>query len=206
MKGAMEMDKLLHLISDGNFAKRHLQIIKRIHGTIDYLHIREKNKSAKDILEIIEALTTSGLPLAKLIVNDRVDIAVMKQCAGVQLAYHSPTLSLVKNCFPSLLTGKSVHSLAEAEQAQREGADYLLYGHIYSSRSKPNQQPRGLANLCQLSGALSVPVYAIGGITPERTKEIIRSGVEGVAIMSGIWQAEDPVQTVKAYRQVLEGG
>ncbi|WP_130859783.1 thiamine phosphate synthase [Gracilibacillus phocaeensis] len=204
------MDKSLHLISDGDFSKRHVQIVKRIHGDIDYLHIREKNKSAKDILELIEVLKTSGLPLTKLIVNDRVDIAVMKQCAGVQLAYHSLAVSLVKNCFPTLLTGKSVHSLAEAEQAQQEGADYLLYGHIYPSSSKPNQRPRGIANLRQLSEELSVPVYAIGGITPDRTKEIIKSGASGIAIMSGIWQAADPIQTIKAYLQVLnnrkEGG
>ncbi|MCT1904652.1 thiamine phosphate synthase [Oceanobacillus sojae] len=203
------MGSQLHLVSDGNFSKQHLQIIKRIHRGIDFLHIREKKKTAKEILEIIEALESIEFPLEKVVVNDRADIAVMKQCAGVQLAYHSPSVPLVKNCFSTLLTGKSVHSLPEAEQAQREGANYLLYGHIYSSRSKPNQQPRGLADLREITNVLSVPVYAIGGITPERTKEVIAAGAAGIAVMSGIWKADNPVQTVEAYRHVLdtwEGG
>lgn len=203
------MGKQLHLISDGNFSRQHLQIIKRIHEDIDYFHIREKKKTAKDILEIIEALENVGFPLAKVIVNDRADIAVMKQCAGVQLAYHSPSVPLVKNGFSTLLTGKSVHSLWEAEQSQCEGADYLLYDHIYSSGSKPNQQPRGLADLREITEVLSVPVYAIGGITPKRTKEVIVEGAAGIAVMSGVWKADNPVQTVGAYRKVLdtwEGG
>ncbi|MEK4299435.1 thiamine phosphate synthase [Oceanobacillus sp. FSL W8-0428] len=203
------MGKQLHLISDGNFTKQHLQIIKRIHRDIDFLHIREKKKTAKEIMEIIEALESIEFPLAKVIVNDRADIAVMKQCAGVQLAHHSPSMPLVKKCFSALLTGKSVHSLLEAEQAQREGADYVLYGHLYPSRSKPGQQPRGLADLREITNVLSVPVYAIGGITPERTKEVMKAGAAGAAIMSGIWKADNPVQTVEAYREVLdtwEGG
>ncbi|WP_080875896.1 thiamine phosphate synthase [Oceanobacillus timonensis] len=203
------MSKQLHLISDGNFSNHHLQIIKRIYKSIDYLHIREKNKTAKDMLEIIRALKNIGFPLAKIIVNDRIDIAVMKQCAGVQLAYHSPPVSLVKGNFPGLKVGKSVHSLREAEQAQQEGADYLLYGHVYSSMSKPNQHPRGLVELQEITSTLSVPVYAIGGMTPERTKEVIAAGSAGIAVMSGIWQADDPIQMAKAYHHVLntwEGG
>lgn len=206
---AMKMDKQLHLISDGSFSKQHLQIVKRIQVEIDYLHIREKNKTAKDILEIIGALENIGFPLEKIIVNDRVDIAMIKQCAGVQLAYHSPSISLVKESFPKLKAGKSVHSLPEAEQAQQEGADYVLYGHIYSSKSKVNQPPRGLAELQEITNALSVPVYAIGGITPERTKEVTVAGAASIAVMSGIWQAQNPVQIAKLYRQVLntqEGG
>lgn len=197
------MDNQLHLISDGNFSKQHLQIVKRIHRNIDYLHIREKNKTAKDILDILEALEGAGLPLAKVIVNDRADIAVMKQCTGVQLAYHSPSIPLVKGSFPSLRAGKSVHSLSEAKQGQQDGADYLLYGHVYPSASKPNQQPRGLAELREITGMLSTPVFAIGGITPERTKEVIEAGASGVAVMSGVWQADNPVQAVTAFRQAL---
>ncbi|GGP11788.1 thiamine phosphate synthase [Oceanobacillus neutriphilus] len=203
------MDRQLHLISDGNFSKQHLEIMKRIHQGIDYFHIREKKKTAKEILEIMEALESIEFPLTKVIVNDRADIAVMKQCAGIHLAYHSPPISLVKDCFSALVTGKSVHSLPEAEQAQREGANYLLYGHIYTSSSKPNQQPRGLTDLRKITNVLSVPVYAIGGITPERTKEVIAAGVSGIAVMSGVWKADNPVQTVEAYRRVLdtwEGG
>ncbi|GIO23810.1 thiamine phosphate synthase [Oceanobacillus sp. J11TS1] len=198
------MGKQLHLISDGSFFEQHLQIVKRIHKDINYLHIREKNKTAKDILGIIEALESIEFPLEKVIVNDRVDIAVMKQCAGVQLAYHSPPVHLVKSSFPRLKAGKSVHSFIEAEQAQQEGADFLIYGHIYASRSKPSLQPKGLLGLQEIAAALSAPVFAIGGITPLRTKAVITAGAAGIAVMSGIWQAKDPVQTVKAYREVLD--
>ncbi|GAB2557404.1 thiamine phosphate synthase [Gracilibacillus alcaliphilus] len=197
------MGKSLHLISDGCFSRRHLQILQQIHHEIDYVHIREKAKTAQELLAILSELEKIKLPMKKVILNDRVDVAVVKQCGGVQLAYHSLPVKAVRNTFPTLKIGRSVHSLAEARQAQQDQADFLLYGHIYPSQSKPNQQPKGVSDLKAVTASLSIPVYAIGGITPQLAKQVIMAGAEGIAVISGIWQASDPKQVVKAYRMVL---
>lgn len=198
------IEKHLHLISNGNFSNHHLPILKEIQHDIDFLHIREKEKTAKQLMDSINSLIGIGFPLSKIIINDRIDVAYMMKCAGVQLAYHSACVSAVKKHFPSMLCGKSVHSVKEAKRAEEEGADFLLYGHIFASNSKPNQVPRGLIALNRLIDSVAIPVYAIGGITPALARDILKCNASGIAIMSGIWEAAQPLQAVKAYRKVLK--
>ncbi len=84
--------------------------------------------------------------------------------------------------------GVSVHSVPEAVQAQREGADFLIAGHIFPTGCKPGLSPRGLEFLGQVCRAVTVPVYAIGGITPQNAPLTIKAGAEGVCVMSGAMQ------------------
>lgn len=200
------MAGLLHLISDGDFSEKHLNILQKIHREIDYFHLREKNTSAKKLMEIIEMLELKNIPLNKVIINDRVDIPVMKQCAGVQLTFHSVASADVSNFFPEMVIGQSIHSTEEAGSISADEVDFLLYGHIYNSRSKPDKLPKGLWDLKSTIAEASVPVIAIGGITPERTKEVIGAGAAGIAVMSGIWQAGDPVGTAHDYKRALDEG
>lgn len=199
------MDRQLHLISDGNFSEKHLNILQKIHSDIAYFHLREKTKSAKELIEIIEMLEAKNIPLDKVIINDRVDIAVMKKCAGVQLTYHSASGADVRKTFPEILMGQSIHSAEEAEKVDANDIDFLLYGHIYNSRSKAGKPAKGLSELKSIIEAISVPVLAIGGITPKRTEAVMDAGAAGIAVMSGIWQADDPVKTVRDYKKALEG-
>lgn len=200
------MAGLLHLISDGDFSEKHLNILQKIHREIDYFHLREKNTSAKKLMEIIEMLELKNIPLNKVIINDRVDIPVMKQCAGVQLTFHSVGSADVSSFFPEMVIGQSIHSTEEAGSISADEVDFLLYGHIYNSRSKPGKLPKGLWGLKSTIADASVPVIAIGGITPERTKEVIGAGAAGIAVMSGIWQAGDPVGTAHDYKRALDEG
>lgn len=110
--------------------------------------------------------------------------------AGEQLGH--PWLQL---SFPLLLEygrprgtqrlGISVHSVEEAVRAQQLGADFLMAGHIFSTDCKPGLPPRGLEFLQQVCQAVTIPVYAIGGITPENAPLAIQAGAEGVCVMSG---------------------
>lgn len=81
--------------------------------------------------------------------------------------------------------GVSVHSVEQAVQAQRQGADFLMAGHIFPTGCKPGLPPRGLEFLQQVCQAVTIPVYAIGGITPENAPTALKAGAEGVCIMSG---------------------
>src|SRR5699024_7828977 len=98
------------------------------------------------------------------------------QCAGVQLAYHSLPTPLVKEGYLNLAIGKSVHSLEEAMEAEKAGADYLLYGHIFESKSKPELLPKGLEQLSILTQSVDVPIIAIGGITVDNLPAIMDAG------------------------------
>lgn len=171
-----------------------------IHPYVDFLHIRKKQWSVSEIEQLIKELVNSNIPRNKMIVNNQPDLAKRFGLGGV----HFPELVSFRN-YPSmnLLKGSSVHSEEMAIVKEQEGADYLFFGHIYETTSKPGLAPRGLHPLHSVTQTVSIPVIAIGGITPERVHECLEHGASGVAVMSTVYQADDPVAVVKAYRSAL---
>ena len=89
-----------------------------------------------------------------------------------------------------LRLGISVHSLHEARVAEERGADYLFYGHVFSSSSKPGSKPRGLSALSEICSAVSIPVIAIGGIGPANIAAVRAAGASGAAVISSIWASD----------------
>lgn len=196
----------LHLISTGTQPLEQLtEILKRIHSMTDFIHLREKDRSAKELYELILSLADMGVPLSKILVNDRTDVAKAANARGVQRAYHSLPLAAARMHFSELMIGSSVHSVQEARMAEQQGTDFLLFGHVYPTQSKPGAAPRGLEELKEVCRAVNVPVIAIGGITPENAPEALASGAQGVAVLSGILQSKDPVDAAHRYRAALSG-
>ncbi|KGX86528.1 transcriptional regulator [Pontibacillus marinus BH030004 = DSM 16465] len=191
-----------HLVSNG---RMHLNEFSKIAGRVapyvDFIHIREKHRSAQDITSAINKLKEESIPSENIIVNDRVDIASVEGVRGVQLAYHSIGIKEVRKHFPQFRIGKSVHSVMEAQEAETDGADYVLFGHIFSSNSKPGLMPKGVEALKDVVDATSIPVIAIGGITPQNVHEIRRTGAKGIAVMSGLLDAHDPYQMAQEYKK-----
>lgn len=181
------------------------EILMEIHPYVTAIHLREKQKTARELYEAINLFAKRNIPPAKLIINDRVDVAFVTGAAGVQLAYHSLDASIVKAHFPDLKVGCSIHSFEDGEKAQKDGADYVVYGHIFSTNSKPAVPPRGLGQLETLTKRLDIPVIAIGGITFENTRLVRNAGVKGIAVMSGILEAHDPILAVHTYQNELNG-
>ncbi|MFC3883838.1 thiazole tautomerase TenI [Bacillus songklensis] len=203
----MKKSFAFHAISTGKQSQEELvKVIAAIHRHVDVIHLREKTKTASELVQIMERLQLYDVPLSKIIVNDRVDVAYAMGALGVQLAYHSLPVQQVKSRFPSLLVGKSVHSVGEARLAEKQGADYVLYGHIYSSQSKAGQTPRGIPALQEVITAVSIPVVAIGGIRPEHMQQLKQTGVSGIAVMSGVFLSDDPPEAVKRYQFFLQNG
>lgn len=191
---------LLHIISTGKQKPEKLaEIAGEIHPYIDAIHIREKSNTAKEIYELVSLLTDQNVPLSKIIINDRIDVAFVSKVAGVQLAYHSLPVDIVKKQFTSLRVGCSVHSIDEVETAQELGADYVIFGHVFPTQSKPGLVPKGLKQLELIAQHVSIPVLAIGGIKPANIRGVIEAGAMGIAVMSGVLEAEDPLEKVKEY-------
>ncbi|MBP1932735.1 thiazole tautomerase TenI [Ammoniphilus resinae] len=198
--------KELHLISNGKQSlEQFVDLAQQVYEYVTAIHIREKQKTARELSDWVERLIGAGVPREKIYLNDRLDVAWAAGVAGVQLAYHSLEPSVVKRRFPRFRVGRSVHSLQEAKEMESQGVDFLLFGHIYQTGSKPGLAARGIESLKEIVEAVSIPVIAIGGIKVCHIEEIIAAGASGIAVMSGIAGAEDPRGKAKEYMQAMVG-
>src|SRR5690625_1064244 len=183
--------KQLHIISTGQQTVQELiEITSFIHPFIDFIHLRERNWTAQTYVQCIHKLIDIGVPREKIIINDRVDIAVITNVYGVQLPGHSLAVEAVKQYFPSMQIGSSVHNVMEAKEREQAGANSLIYGHIFTSTSKKGLVPRGLKQLEEVVQQVEIPVIAIGGITPASVEPVCQTGAAGIAVLSGVLLSE----------------
>ncbi|AMX84487.1 transcriptional regulator [Geobacillus subterraneus] len=197
---------MLHFVSTGRqTADEFAAICQHIHPYADAIHIREKEKTAREVAAFVTALLRAGVPPKKIIVNDRVDVAAVYGVHGVQLAYHSLPVRAVRRSFPSLAVGCSVHGLAEARQAEEDGAHFCLFGHVFPSSSKPGLPPRGVDSLKEIAAAVHIPVIAIGGIHAGNARQALEAGAAGVAVLSAVFFAADPVGEAKRLAELVKG-
>lgn len=171
------------------------------------VQVREKDLGAGDLAFLCRRLR--GLTLdtqALLIVNDRVDVALAVGADAVQRTATSLPLEDIRAIVGDRLRiGASVHALAEAVEAELKGADWVVFGPIYDTPSKrPWGPPQGLAALEKVARGLRIPVVAIGGITPERVREVRAAGAHGVAAISALLAAPAPAEATRRFLEALE--
>jgi len=159
------------------------------------VQLREKDLSGRDLFSLAErSHELCQAYQAALFINDRVDVALAVDAAGVQLATSSVPVTVARSLLgPKKIIGASTHSLDEATEAEKNGADFVLFGPIYFTASKAAYgAPQGLGALKKIVDNISLPVYAIGGIKAETLVSIKNMGVRGVALISSIVSAENP--------------
>lgn len=142
---------------------------------------------------------------AAFIVNDRVDVGLAVAAEGFQLGRRSLPLPVVRQLAgEDYLLGASVHSREEAQAEAANGADFLLAGTIFASRSHPGQPTRGPSLLRDIKQALpTYPLLAVGGITRENAGQAMEAGADGVAIISAILGAADVGRAVQEVRTAI---
>jgi thiamine-phosphate pyrophosphorylase len=154
---------------------------------------------ARDLRELAVG---SGI---SLFLNDRVDVAVAVGAAGIHLGSRSMPPAEARGLVgPDRLLGVSVHSLEEALDAAKAGADYLFVGTLFETPSHPVSGVRGPEFVKSVASTVDLPLVGIGGVTPERITDVLASGAHGVAAIRGIWDAPSPPKAVQAYLDVLE--
>lgn len=131
-----------------------------------------------------------------LIIHQNSELAEKMKCTHLHLSM--PALRAYQKKH-SLVIGASVHSVAEAEEAQNLGADYIVAGHIYATDCKKGVPPRGLPFLQEICQAVSLPVFAIGGITRNNVKELINCGAQGFCVMSEAMTCQNPTAVVQDF-------
>ncbi|MUG71485.1 MULTISPECIES: thiamine phosphate synthase [Paenibacillus] len=196
----------LHLVTTGRQELEDVAAILRDCpvAMIDVLHIREKHRSARELIRWYRTLKPL-LPHTAVLLNDRLDAALAVQADGVQLGGGSLSPDEARALAPQgMRIGRSVHTPEEAVEAARGGADFVLYGHVYESGSKPGLAGRGLEALTRAVQASPIPVIAIGGIRPERAEEVLATGAAGVAVLSGVFLHEKPGAQIELFRQAID--
>ncbi|NRF90917.1 thiamine phosphate synthase [Paenibacillus frigoriresistens] len=196
----------LHVISNGKLSWTELAATAaQIYPHVTAIHIREKTKSLDEIFLGVQFLLETGIPAKSLYINGFPSIVTAAGLGGLQLQGSTPPLSTLREfCQGVQRTGVSIHSAEEAKQRELEGADFVMFGHIFATNSKEGIPARGLEPLRDVAAQVSIPIIAIGGMRPERVSSVLEAGASGIAVMSGIWEAEDPLAAVKAYAKELE--
>lgn len=198
----MEHRFQIHLIADPKRGRTSLAAL----GGVDAVQLREKGGPALGLYEtalaVAPAVREAG---AILLINDRADVALAAGADGVQLAAKSlPPGTARRVVGDNLLLGVSVHGVEEARRAG-DAADYLTFGHVYPTSSKPGLPPRGVRELARVVEAVELPVLAIGGIEPSNVREVLATGAAGVAVISAILDAGDPRSAAARLREAAEG-
>ena len=194
--GAIDFD--LYLVSDRNQTNGRdlLWVLQHaLDGGVKTIQLREKDLSGRDLFSLAERSRKLCQPYhAALFINDRVDVALAVDAAGVQLTNTSlPALTARALLGPQKIIGVSTHAFHEAKEAEKNGADFVLFGPVYFTASKAAYgAPQGLPALKAIVDNISLPVYAIGGVKLENIKSVMKTGVWGVAVISAIVSAENP--------------
>ncbi len=204
------IDYSLYLVTDRGLARGRstLEIVSAaVHGGATVVQLREKDCSTWDFIEqalaLKEFLKDRGVPL---IINDRVDVAQAVKADGVHLGQTDMPLGMAKKILgDSMIIGISAESLQDAVEAENGGADYLGVSPIYATPTKTDTAaPLGLEGLREIRKAVRLPLVGIGGLNRDNAAEVIRSGADGVAVVSAIVAADDPQTAADAIKQTIK--
>ncbi|MGQ4809193.1 Thiamine-phosphate synthase [Candidatus Entotheonellaceae bacterium PAL068K] len=170
------------------------------------VQLRAKDLSARQLYSLGARLQEVLAPYrVPLLINDRVDVALALDAAGVHLAGHSLQTAQTRRLVgPEKLIGVSTHSLVDARQAALEGADFIVFGPVFSTPSKlAYGAPQGLQKLAAVTHQVNIPVLAIGGIDVTNLCQVMQAGAHGVAMIRAILTASDPREATRQISAML---
>ena len=177
---------------------------------VDLVQIREPDLSDRHLFELVQrAVHTTAGTRSRVVVNDRIDVALAAGAAGVHLKATSVPVSRVEALRRSgFLVGRSVHSVDEASRvAEAGGAEYVIAGAVFETPSKPGQPGMGLVAFEQIARVVTVPLLAIGGVSVERTESLAQAGADGLAAIGAFIDGGDDVdQLARRFRSEFDNG
>jgi len=176
-----------------------------IEGGVDLIQLRGKNKSIDELVdlaaELHELTAKSSTPL---IVNDHPEIAGRVSVEGVHVGQDDHSIEIVRQkAHHEILVGKSTHSLEQARAAQREGADYIGFGPIFATPTKPDYAPIGLEDISYVHAEVNLPIFCIGGINVDNLQSVIDAGAKRVVMVSGLLKAHNIVDYARCATDML---
>ena len=173
------------------------QIKGALRGGVDMVQLRSKTLSDHALFKLGEKMRMLTRQMKKLfIVNDRVDLALLLDADGVHLGQDDLSIASARRILGKngKIIGRSTHSLKQAMKAEREGADYIGFGPIFGTPTKPTYQPIGLKPIHQVMKRVRIPVVCIGGIERSNIDKVINAGAQRIAVVRAIFSTADPYQ------------
>lgn len=177
-----------------------------IAGEVDIIQLRAKKLSVEEITDLSQRLHkitfAAGIPL---IVNDHAEVGAAVPVEGIHVGQDDDSIAKAREkAGRQIIVGRSTHSLEQAGSAQREGADYIGFGPIFATPTKPDYKPIGMEDIKRVHDEVKIPIFCIGGIKIDNLGEVIAAGAKRVAIVSGLLKATDIAKYGHACKALLE--
>ena len=207
-KGFLHRIRLYVLISS-SIATKSVKETSRlvIDGGADAIQLREKTISDSEFISLageVRDITTKRGSL--LIINDRVHIAREINADGVHLGQQDMSVLEARDIIGyEKIIGVSTHSVIQAKQAQKDGADYIAIGPIYPTKTKDYEPSVGIEVIREISGAVNIPFIAIGAITLDNLDEVLKAGASRIAVCSAIIGSKDIYSSTRQFKEKLYG-
>lgn len=203
-------DFSLYLITDRHQSggRPLTEVVRRaLEGGVKAVQLREKDLSTAALYRLAEELRRLTEEFgARLIINDRLDIALAAGADGVHIGVNSLPVAAVRRLIgKGKIIGYSAHGLDEALRAQAEGADFVTFSPLYPTPSKAAYgEPCGVKKLADAAAALNIPVIALGGVSPANITEALSADIQGVAVISAVLAASDPRRAAASLLKKIE--
>jgi thiamine-phosphate pyrophosphorylase len=199
----------LYVITDPSLSRgrSHMEVARAaLEGGADAIQIRDKSSTAYNLSRV----TAEIQPLvrkfgAALLVNDRVDVALITGADGAHVGQDDLPAREARRLLPKpRLIGVSVGTKEEAKRAQKEGADYVGVGPVFGTTTKPGaSEPLGLDLLAEIAAAVTIPAVAIGGINADNVIRVFEAGASGAAVISFVVSAEDITAAARSLKRLI---
>lgn len=202
-------DKKLYLVTNSDQFDSEDEFLDAIasalEGGIDILQLREKNMSAKRILELGKKIKQLCLQYDTIfIVNDRIDIAYMLEADGVHLGQDDLDIKAARELLgDKCIVGISTHEPKQALKAVEDGADYIGVGPVFATPTKQGRIPVGLEYVKWASENIDIPFFAIGGIDTENVDKVLEAGAKKIAVVRAIINAQSPQKETEKIQEKL---
>jgi thiamine-phosphate pyrophosphorylase len=176
-----------------------------IKGGVDLIQLRGKEKTIDELVDLARELhqltSRSSRPL---IVNDHAEIARRVPVQGVHVGQDDDSIAVARRkAGRAVVVGKSTHSLEQAYAAQSEGADYIGFGPIFATPTKPDYKPIGLGDIRQVHRDVGIPIFCIGGINIDNLQSVIDAGAKRVVMVSALLKAHSIVDYARCATDML---
>lgn len=203
-----EMDYTLYLVTDRTLAgaRDFDDLVGRaVRGGCTLVQLREKDASSGELYErALRLKRVTDYFHVPLIIDDRVDIMLAVDAAGVHLGQSDlPAEAARRLIGPDKILGVSARTVEEAEAAESAGADYLGVGAVFPTATKTDAEPVARETLAAICAAVRIPVVAIGGLNAKNIPLLEGSGISGAAVVSAVMGAEDPEEAARKLKEVV---